>query len=104
MPGLGEHLADDLLGPHLVSRVAVAEDERDTDRLDPVGDQLVRGLADLVLIQRDGYVAEHVNPLGRPLHPRAGYQRLVVAMGHQVKTVGVAVAQVGLDPAGCPTG
>ena len=65
----------------------------------PVVEQLVGGLARVLLAQRQHLVAEHVDAAAHALHSLARDQRLVVVVGGDVEPVGVGEAEVGLDPA-----
>lgn len=92
-------LVDDLLDALLVRGVAVRVEQAHDDRLDALVEQLLGGLARLVLVERDRDVAEQVDALANALHQLARHERLVVVVRRDVQPVGVGKAEVGLDPA-----
>ena len=82
-----------------MSRVAVAEQQRHADALDPGVKQGARSRAHVLLAQRQNLVAEQVDATADPVNAVARYERRVVVVRGDVQPVGVGVAEVALDAA-----
>ncbi|MEZ5074203.1 MAG: hypothetical protein R2691_05125 [Solirubrobacterales bacterium] len=73
--------------------------QADDDGLDLLVEQLGGRLLDFVLVERDGLVAEDVDPPAHAPHPLERDERLVVVVGDDVQLVRIGHAEPGLNPA-----
>ena len=80
-------------------RIDVGEDRHDADRVDLVGDQLLGGRHDLMLVERQDDVAELVDALGDAMGAAARHQRIGMVMGHGMQPVGIGIVGPGLQAA-----
>ena len=83
----------------LVRGIDVGEDGHDADGIDAVGDQLLRRLVHLVLVERQHDVAELVDALGDAVGAAARHQRIGMRVGDGMQPVGIGVVGPGLQPA-----
>jgi hypothetical protein len=75
----------ELLHAQLVRRVHESPQERDRDRLDAVGDELLHGGASLLLVERQHDVALPVDPLGDLPDQLRGDDRVGLAVARYVQ-------------------